>query len=76
MTGSFLVPIVVPIVAFIALTAWLGMVFWADAHPGWKAHAAAPGPEVTAAVVPAAAAEPGAHQGSECAPPVPDRKAA
>lgn len=30
MTGSFLVPIIVPIVAIITLAAWLGMVFWAD----------------------------------------------
>ena len=30
MTGSFLVPIIVPIVAVITLAAWLGMVFWAD----------------------------------------------
>ena len=35
MTGSFLVPIIVPIVAFITLAAWLGMVYWADANPGW-----------------------------------------
>jgi hypothetical protein len=55
MTGSSLVAIIVPIVALIALAAWLGMVFWADAHPGWKAHAAAPGLEATAAVVAPAA---------------------
>jgi hypothetical protein len=41
MTGSFLVPIVTPIVAVIALACWLGMIFWADAHPGWKTHHAA-----------------------------------
>jgi hypothetical protein len=76
MTGSFLVLIIVPIVALIALAAWLGMVFWADAHPGWRAHAAAPGPEVPAAVIPHAPAEPGAYQGSELAPPAPGRKAA
>lgn len=76
MTGSFLVPIIVPIAAFIALAAWLGMVFWADAHPGWKAHAAAPSPEVTAAVVPPAAAEGGGRHGSEQAPSASPRKAA
>jgi hypothetical protein len=38
MTGSFLVPIITPIVAVIALAFWLGMIFWADSHPGWKAH--------------------------------------
>ena len=31
-------PIIVPIVAFITLAAWLGIVFWADANPAWKAH--------------------------------------
>ncbi len=76
MTGSFLVPIIVPIVAFFALAAWLGMVFWADAHPGWKAHAAASGHEGTAAVVPPAAAASGADHGGALAPPVPGRKAA
>lgn len=35
-TGSFLVPIIVPIVAVITLAAWLGIVFWADAHPRWR----------------------------------------
>jgi hypothetical protein len=41
MTGSFLVPIITPIVAVIALACWLGMIFWAEGHPGWKAHQAA-----------------------------------
>lgn len=43
MTGSFLVPIITPIVAIIALACWMGMVFWADAHPRWQVHSAAPG---------------------------------
>jgi hypothetical protein len=30
MTGSFLVSIITPIVAVIALACWLGMVLWAD----------------------------------------------
>lgn len=76
MTGSSLAPIIVPIVAFIALAAWLGMVFWADAHPEWKPHAAIPGPEITSAGVPPAAAEPGASHGGELAPSPPDRRAA
>jgi hypothetical protein len=33
MTGSALAPIVIPIVAFVALFVWLGMVFWANSHP-------------------------------------------
>jgi hypothetical protein len=42
-----LVLIVVPIVAFASLTAWLGIVYWADAHPGWKEYPAALGPAAT-----------------------------
>jgi hypothetical protein len=42
MTGSFLVPIITPIVAVLGLACWMGMIFWADAHPGWKTHHAAP----------------------------------
>jgi hypothetical protein len=48
MTGSFLVPIITPIVAVLGLACWMGMIFWADAHPGWKTHHAAgrdPAPE-------------------------------
>jgi hypothetical protein len=41
MTGSFLVAIITPIVALIGLAFWLGMVFWAEGHPGWKTHHAA-----------------------------------
>jgi hypothetical protein len=76
MVGSYLIPIIVPIVAFAAMAAWLGMVFWADAHPQWKAHAAATGPKITAAGTPSAAAGPGARQGSEITAPAGDRKAA
>jgi hypothetical protein len=76
MIGSFLVPIVVPIVAFIAMAAWLGMVFWADAHPQWKAHAEVTGLKRTGAGTPPAAAGPGARQGSEIAAPARDKKAA
>lgn len=35
MTGSFLVPIITPIVAILAMAFWIGMIFWADAHPRW-----------------------------------------
>ncbi len=38
MTGSALVPVIVPIVAVIALGIWLTLVYWADAHPGYKRH--------------------------------------
>jgi len=41
MTGSSLALIIVPIVAFLAGAFWLGVVFWADAHPGWQVHARA-----------------------------------
>jgi hypothetical protein len=47
MTGSFWAPIVIPVVVVIALAAWLVMVYYADAHPGWKAHGAASHPGST-----------------------------
>jgi hypothetical protein len=34
-TGSSYIPIVVPIVAFVGMTLWLGMIFHADRHPGY-----------------------------------------
>ena len=72
MTGSFLVSIITPIVAVIALACWLGMVLWADGHPGWKAHHAAhesqfPGESLTLA---------GDLRGDELAPPQQQTKAA
>jgi hypothetical protein len=33
MTGSALAPVIIPIVAFVALFVWIGMVFYANAHP-------------------------------------------
>jgi hypothetical protein len=36
MTGSSYIPIVVPIVAFVTMALWLGMVFYADGHPGYR----------------------------------------
>jgi len=47
MTGSSLAPIIIPIVAMIALSGWLAMVYYANAHPEWKAHRAAPNPVST-----------------------------
>lgn len=41
MTGSSLAPIVIPIVVACTLAVWLGLVFHADARPGWQAHRAA-----------------------------------
>ena len=38
LTGSNAVLIVVPIVMLAALGLWLGLVYWAGAHPEWKAH--------------------------------------
>jgi len=35
-TGSSYIPIVVPIMAFVAMSVWIGLVFYADSHPGWK----------------------------------------
>ena len=51
MTGSSLAPIIIPIVALIALSGWLAMVYYANAHPGWKAHHAAPKPVSTGTTV-------------------------
>ena len=72
MAGSLMVAIVTPIVAIIALACWLGMVFWAEGHPGWKTHQAAqesqfPGESLTLA---------GDLDGSEPAPPQQETKAA
>jgi hypothetical protein len=68
MTGSSLVPIITPIVALITLAFWLGIVYWADAHPGWKAGTSRRA-ELTAAGSLPPEAEPGqAHEG-ELAPP-------
>jgi hypothetical protein len=65
MTGSSLVPIVTPIVALITLAFWLGLIYWADAHPGWKASRAARGPEITSARISAAVRGHEDHHGAE-----------
>ena len=67
MTGSFLVPIITPIVAPITLASWLGMVYWADAHPRWQAPYAARGPETTREDFPAVA-ESGDHPSMAVSP--------
>lgn len=36
MTGSALAPVVTPIVVVIVLAAWIALVFYADARPGWR----------------------------------------
>ena len=53
MTGSALAPVVIPIVAFLALFLWIAMVFYANAHPSVHHQAQAPGGE----------RESGVHQG-------------
>ena len=50
MTGSFWAPIIIPIVAVLALAAWLALVWYAAAHPRWKVHRAASAPGVTGAM--------------------------
>ena len=43
MTGSSVVPVIVPIVAVLAMAVWLGLVFYAAAHPRWKRYDVLPG---------------------------------
>lgn len=43
MTGSALIFVFLPIVALVTLGVWLGMIFYADAHPDHRAQSAAPG---------------------------------
>ena len=47
MTGGFWAPIVIPIVATIALFSWVGAVFYAAAHPRWRGHTPAPVQHIT-----------------------------
>jgi hypothetical protein len=35
MSGTTTAAVVIPIVGFCLLFAWLGLVFWADRHPVW-----------------------------------------
>jgi hypothetical protein len=35
-TGSSYIPIVLPIVAFMGMAFWLGLVFYAAQHPGYR----------------------------------------
>jgi len=77
MTGSSLVPIVVPIVAILALTAWLSMVYYAAAHPGWKSRpASSQQPPAAGAKASIGAAPQGAEEPStRAATPPPSRAA-
>jgi hypothetical protein len=59
MTGSSLAPIIVPIVAVLAMAVWLGLVFYAAAHPRWKRYDVLPGPAAGAPGTPARPAERG-----------------
>jgi hypothetical protein len=43
-TGSSYIPIVVPIMAFVAMGFWLGLIFYADSHPGYRHRKVRPGP--------------------------------
>jgi hypothetical protein len=76
MTGSSLVPIIVPIMAFFAGAIWLGLVYWADAHPEWKAHTRAAGHEATGAGPEPKAAITAGPGGSRPAPAHKDKAAA
>ena len=49
MTGSSLVPVIVPMVAVLAMAAWLGLVFYAAAHPRWKRYDVLPRSDSAAA---------------------------
>ncbi len=62
MTGSALVPIIVPIVAVLALAGWLTLVFWADAHPVSGRHVAEVSPPAAAGTE---AATPAGHEAGE-----------
>ncbi len=46
MTGSSYIPIVVPIIAFVAMAFWLGLLFHADSHPGYKHRKPQPVPDI------------------------------
>jgi len=46
MTGSVAAAWAIPIVAFLALFAWIGCVLWADAHPRYKHQSTLPRTEV------------------------------
>jgi hypothetical protein len=72
MTGSALAPVVIPIVAFVFLFLWIGMVFYANAHPSVHGRAGR---------APSGEHEPGArqdsaHEESERERPGSDRRAA
>jgi hypothetical protein len=45
-TGSSYIPIVVPIMAFLAMGFWLVLIFYADRHPGYKHRKPQPVPDI------------------------------
>jgi hypothetical protein len=45
MTGSALAPVIIPIVAFVFLFLWIGLVFYANAHPSVHGRADRPAHE-------------------------------
>lgn len=57
MTGSTLEEMVVPIVMIPALGAWLGLVYYAAAHPGHRAPKSVSEPGTDCAAISAAAAK-------------------
>jgi hypothetical protein len=62
-TGSSYIPIVVPIMAFFAMAFWLGLIFYADRHPGYRHRKPEPVPDIIEADGAAgAAAGPGEHE--------------
>jgi len=82
MSGTVWVGIVTPIIALLCLGTWLGMVYWADAHPALRVHGGAPEPEaretgslttsqqaaLTESAGVSASATAGAHDDSEFVP--------
>jgi hypothetical protein len=80
MTGSSLVPVIVPIVAVLAMAVWLGLVFYAAAHPRWKRYDVLPGSNAAAPGTPGEPALPAerdlaavtkGHSGAAAGPPAP-----
>jgi hypothetical protein len=46
MPGSLVAQIVVPIISFLGVFAWVSVVLWASTHPAWKHKGAPPRTEV------------------------------
>lgn len=76
MTGSSLAPIIIPIMVIFGGALWLGLVFWADAHPGWQARTRAAGQTASGAGPEPKAAIPAGQGGGQAAPARKDKAAA